>query len=821
MNIVLKNSLKNIFGKPFRTLLVVFAIFVCSLCALFCFDLSDSITKVLTNFMGSISRADFILMGNGSDVSVLPDGFPEADTMKIIGNSEMLYKPIEGEYCYVTTESLRIFGLDVDEAVDMEFMAPIDIKDGEMYVTRTFAETYGYEVGDKITIHDRAKDEVELTIGGLLPDDNKNPLIYGNTAIVNLNTSDTISCGYREADIIMIDLKDNTMIEDAKKMLEEKYPDASITDLFLTDSDMAMVGELKAVFYMLFAITFLLVIFVTASICNRIVSERMSYIGTLRSLGMSTSRTGRILLLENVLYAVLGSIPATVLYSFIRGPILDLLFFTDDGTGNSIPIEIPPYPAALVAGVIIGAVLIECLIPLKAILKALKTSVRDIIFDNRDTAYRFSKSTFIFGLVCLAIAIVTFIFKKNLILATLCLVSSVAALAFLFPRILKLVTALIRKIADKSENASWSIAAVEAISRKSTVGSGVLCATAAAMCIVVYSVSGALTDSVSDIPYDCDVVAETSDSYKYYTYIDDLEGVNDVEFVYRTMQEFSIGDEEMTTIAYFYGLPDGGYEHFSGFKDLPATLEEGSVIVDKKYANRKGLSEGDTIKITINPLSVLPFEREYKIAKITEGNSYDGGLEALIVNQNEFKALFHDNPGMALIKCEDPDAVKTLLETYGKGKYASVDTFADIVEQQNSDNAKTVAVVSAILVIALGMTAIGMISNQLLGFEGRKKECAVMLSTAMGKGKLSGILLKEVFITSVSASGVGVLVGTLLSFVIDSAMANAQSVVMEVTIDPLTVLFFFAAMTLVFTGTVLFPLKNLRKMKIAEQIKYE
>jgi ABC-type antimicrobial peptide transport system permease subunit len=635
-----------------------------------------------------------------------------------------------------------------------------------------------------------------------------------------MNTAVKLACGDTRINYIFVDVHDNTKIEDAKKMFTDTYADVSTQDLFLSDSDMKLLDEIKAVFYLMFVITFLLVIFVTASICNRIVNERMSFIGTLRSLGMSTSRTARILLLENVIYALFGSLPAVGLYSLIRDAMLGALFTLEDESGASV-FQIPPLSGALVAGVILMAIIIECLIPLKAIMKALKTSIRDIIFDNRDTAYRFSKSTFILGLVCLAIAIVTFIFKKNLILATLCLVSSVAALAFLFPRILKLVTALIRKIADKSENASWSLAAVETISRKSTVGSGVLCATAAAMCIVVYSVSGALTDSVSDIPYDCDVVAETSDSYKYYTYIDDLEGVNDVEFVYRTMQEFSIGDEEMTTIAYFYGLPDGGYEHFSGFKDLPATLEEGSVIVDKKYANRKGLSEGDTIKITINPLSVLPFEREYKIAKITEGNSYDGGLEALIVNQNEFKALFHDNPGMALIKCEDPDAVKTLLETYGKGKYASVDTFADIVEQQNSDNAKTVAVVSAILVIALGMTAIGMISNQLLGFEGRKKECAVMLSTAMGKGKLSGILLKEVFITSVSASGVGVLVGTLLSFVIDSAMANAQSVVMEVTIDPLTVLFFFAAMTLVFTGTVLFPLKNLRKMKISEQIKYE
>ena len=143
MNIVFKNSFKNIFCKPFRTLLVVFAIFVCSLCALLCFDLSESITTVLTGYMGNISRADFIVIATGSDVSTLPDGFPEADTMTIVGDNEMLYKKIDGEYCYVTTDSLRIFGLNVDEAVDMNFIAPIDIKDDEIYLTTKFAEDFG------------------------------------------------------------------------------------------------------------------------------------------------------------------------------------------------------------------------------------------------------------------------------------------------------------------------------------------------------------------------------------------------------------------------------------------------------------------------------------------------------------------------------------------------------------------------------------------------------------------------------------------------------------------------------------------------------
>jgi ABC-type antimicrobial peptide transport system permease subunit len=39
--------------------------------------------------------------------------------------------------------------------------------------------------------------------------------------------------------------------------------------------------------------------------------------------------------------------------------------------------------------------------------------------------------------------------------------------------------------------------------------------------------------------------------------------------------------------------------------------------------------------------------------------------------------------------------------------------------------------------------------------------------------------------------------------------------------DPLANLLFFVILVAAFTGTVLFPIKNLRKMKIAEQIKYE
>ena len=340
MNIILKTSLKNIFGKFFRTLLVTFSIFMCCICAMLCFDLGDSLGNIVTNYMRSVSRADFMAYAGGSDLSELPEDFPEADYMRATVNNELFYKPIDGEYCYVKIEYLNIYGLDVDEAVDLEFMKKIDIADGEMYISKEFSEDYGFNVGDKIVVHDRADEEIELTVAGIFPDDMKNPILTGNSGIVNLNTSDLLSCGYREADIVLIDVKDDSKIKEAEDILKAAHPDVSVTELFLSESENSMLAEIKAVFYLLFAITFLLVIFVTASICNRIVSERMSFIGTLRSLGMSTGRTTRILLLENVLYALMGSIPAVILYGLIRDPMLTVFFGLDSSDVMS-RLEIP------------------------------------------------------------------------------------------------------------------------------------------------------------------------------------------------------------------------------------------------------------------------------------------------------------------------------------------------------------------------------------------------------------------------------------------------------------------------------------------------
>lgn len=818
MNIVLKNSLKNIWGKPFRTLLVTFTIFMCCLSALLSFDIGNLIPRLLEGFYGNVSRADILVNSDGRDLTELPEGFPECDTMCLSTNAEALYQDIDGEYAFVSTDYFYIYGFDIDEGVDMEFIDSIELGANEMYISYDFATDFDYSVGDTYIVHDRADNEVELTVAGIFPEDLKNTVLSGYSAVVNQETSDTLSCGYRIADAILIDIADDSRIDEAKDLIKDQHPGLHITDLFINDSFMNMISQLELIFTLFFAATVLLVIFVTASICNRIVSERMSYIGTLRSFGMSSSATAGILLLENVLYAIMGAVPAAVIYTVVRNLVLSKVFGSDSAIG-SLGFDIPPVSGALIAGVIIFAIVMECLIPLRAILKALKTSIRDIIFDNRDTQYKFSKKSLVAGIIFLVLSVLLAVFNVSLVTAIICLLTSIAALALLFPRVLKLVTTAVRKISSKNNNSRWELAAVETISRKSTVGSGVLCATAAAMCLIVLEVAKVLFGVSGEIPYQSDVLAECNSSAKYYSYVDNLEGVTDTEALYFTAGYVSINGDDSNTMAFIYGIPDGGYSYYSEFDEAPDNIPDDGVVLSSDYAGRRGISEGDVISITFDNQTLLPIERELRVTALVDFTN--NGAENVLISFNTYLSIYHDRPAELLVCCDNPDTIKDTLKTYGKDMFTSVKTIEEYKAENELSSAAINAVVKAIIVVAVGMTAIGVTSNLLIGFEGRKKECAVLLSTAMDKKTLSGILFKEVLITSITASGLGVIVGTLFLNVLGKALASAEFMSLKIDVNYKMNLIFFVVLSIVFSLTVLFPIKNLKKMKISEQIKYE
>ncbi len=821
MRIILKTVFKNIFGKPLRSLLVIFSIFFCALSAMFCFDLAKTEKNLIGDLISTMTgEADLGVNMKVCDVSKLPEGLPEYNAFRLRGVNDYIYTPIDGEYCFVKMESMYIYGIDPETAVTMGYLDDADLQTGEIIITDKVADACGYNVGDMAQIHDLAGDVHELLIKDIVTADLKNLLFQDYNAVVNDETADILTCGKSVSGTMMIDIIDNTRIEEAEKILKDEFKSDNVERYALTEEMEAIMNELYGILFILFAITFLLVVFITFSICERIVGERMSFIGTLRSLGLSSAQTAFVLLLENVMYALLGSIPGVWLYLSLRGPMMSTLFDVSSA-GLDVHFDIPEVSIALVLTVVFSAILIECLIPLKAVLKALNTSIRDIIFDNRDTEYKFSKSGTVTGIVMLVIAILSLIFGKTLFGAGLCLITGVIALALLFPRILKAVTGCLTKISEKRENGKMYLASGEAMSRKSTVGSGVLCATSAAMCILIYVIAMAMSGLFNANVYDCDTIVTCSGKMKQLSFIQYLDDVNELEYVYSSMDYVLVGDDETEKTCLVIGLPEGGFKYYNALEGVPESLEDGTICIEKIWAKRNGVSIGDTIKLTFNSSGVFPIEKEYEVVSFFKMDDYESLKNNFVISESEYKSIFHDSPGYILIQSDNPDGVRDMIDKYAVGSVSKVQTKEEMIAEYEKDNASSERVLFIVIAVAMGMTCIGMITNQLIGFEGRKKECAVMVSTSMSKRTLSGVLLREMLITSITSVTSGTVVGLILTLVIKRAVDNSEAVMLYFDMNPLAVFMVYIAMIIIFTLTVLFPIKNLKKMKLSEQLKYE
>ncbi|MCR4688850.1 MAG: FtsX-like permease family protein [Saccharofermentans sp.] len=816
MNPIVKTTLKNIFGKPFRTLLVVFSIFVCSLAAVLCFDLGSAEKKLFVDLFTKVyGSADFYVTKYNI---VLPEDMPEHVTLSMYGFSETYYDNVEGEYYVAKADKVHVAGFEPDKAFEMGLCEELSIADGEVIITSDLAEKRDYAVGDTIILHDASNDGHEFTVTKIVESDPKSILFRGCSCAVNLNGASVLSCGRSYPNLFFIDIKDDADITEAQNILNREFGEDAVQFLGIDATTQQILNQTMGLLFLLFAITFLLVVFVTFSVCERIVSERMSFVGTLRSLGASNKKTCFILLCENIFYALAGSVPAVILYSIIRNPLITSITMVSV-SGENIEQEVPMLSPVLIAGVIIGAVLVECLIPLNAQLKALHTSIRDIIFDNRDTEYKLNNKRSIAGFILTLISLLCFFGRSNIFVASICIFTGVIGLALLMPLILKKVSDLVFKLARRLGDESMALAARESSARKSTVSSAVLCATSVTLCVIVYTLGMSFAVLMDTSIYDCDVIAICMDKEKYFTYIDDLEGVTQTETIYAEMDSVFVGEAEIYTQV--FGYPEGGYELYRGLSGLPDKIESGTVYLENSWANRNGYSVGDTIKYTFDPYGVFPIEKTFTVAGFFKIANSDALQNNICISEKDYHDVFHSLVDRILIRCEDPDAVSGLVGKYSAGVIGDVQTYDEYAAENEASNRSSRMIFSTIIIAALGMTFVGMVSNQLIGFVGRKKECAIMIATSMSKKKLIGVLTKEMLIASIAASLTGAIAGTYLIYIVAYAVASSDAISLTINVHPLFNLIFCLAIIPVFALTVLFPVKHLRKIRISEELKYE
>ena len=817
MKILIKHTLNNIFKKPVRALLLIICVAVTVISAYLVFDMNVSATaSIQSYFTRMVGKCDAQIRCPGGIKDEYYDGAPECTKIPFYEKTELLYKRDSTQYSYVLTENAGVYGIDFQKACELKiFENKYELEDDEVIISEKYAEDCALKEGEELVLHDKYNRDVKFTIAKIMTEKNFFTETNQYAAVVNLNAFLVLEANEtsRPSECI-IDVKDDDRVDEFVEKIKENVPGVYCRNLSSVGAEAA--AQLKSLFVVIFILSFLLVIFITISLSERIVCERMSVIGTLRSLGISRSLTSGILLAENIFYGLTGAVAGTVLYMFIRKPLLSEIIRFGDG---SSPV-VKPVSVSTIIIVLAGAVFFECAAPVSALVKALKTSIRDIIFDNRDTEYRFSKVQTVSGIILLITGVITyFAGKKSMIVSTISLISLVISLSLIMPWILKAASKLWCFVSDKAKLPVLKLAAVEISSKKSTVSSAVLCVTAVCLSITMYVFSVSVTTWIEKTGYKADVMLfDLSLEKSQYTFVENIDGVNSVDYMYETYERVEVNGEKKDEDFNMIALPDKQF--FDMIPDYPDSLDRDKFVMDKKFADKYKIKKGDTVDFTLHSDGIFPEHVSLTLTGFINTKHYDDTMPVLVINKDLFIEQYYDYPSAVLLKCDDPENVLETIKSHSVGSTDEYYTQDSYVEYMRQMNASIPGVLSVLLTIGVLLTIIGSSGNQIIGFEGRKREYAVLYSTSMNRKNLRHLIFLENSLSSLTAVVTAVFSGFFVTKLVERIL-DVIELSVEITVGIGT----FAAAGLVFWIILMFtcisPLRSLRKMNTANELKYE
>ncbi|MGN1137439.1 MAG: ABC transporter permease [Oscillospiraceae bacterium] len=821
MGIILKHTIKNIFKRPGRTFLLTFCIFLCSISASLCLDMTGSVQRLFSNFFSDIVGSTDIEFINltSIDEEIFKE-LPENRYLLFSNSSTPFFRRDPQMYSFAIKTDVNIMSTDLKKAYDMKvLLTEMELTENETAMTKELAELLGYSVGDTIEFYDDFGEKQEFTVkqlierGGIISD--RDICIISPEGMARLTGGEII---YLQA---LIDFVDDKDADAAEEYLKEHYPESEVLNVRHNEDIDEAVNQISILFYTMFAVCLLVVIIITVTVAERIMSERMSVVGTFRSLGISQHKTVFILMLENITYALIGSVPGIIVYEAVREPFLNSIFVS-----NTDSLDFGAMSIGVKFAVIIGAVVLESACTIKEIVAASRTAIRDIIFLNKDTEFRFSQVKSAVGGIALAVGIVLVFVNNSAAASIVCFIALVLGLYLMFPYVSVYGARLFEMLFEKAGMSAARLGAAEAGTKKSTVASSALIAAAASVCMLIFIFSDSLYGLFSGETFDTDIVMQgTSKEDFLYDYVDDLEGVISTENVYyMPFSYLEVNGKEIKNAAVLGDDhdPANGTRQFCAIEGMPEKVNDDEFYCSKTFADEAGIKLGDTVELNVNSDSFIPRKLTLKLSGYINTVYFDPTGKGVMLSRENYIACNSDVPMYILVRCEEGYADKLVeaISKYSSGTIDEVKTYPSYIEQMEKENASETSMIKMLGFIGLALTFVGVVSNQLIGFESRKRENAVLLSVAMDKRKLRKMLLVETVISSLLPIVVSVPIGMLLSLPIKSIMFSTGTE-LPLVFDLPELFGLTVILLIVFSLTVLFPYKSLRKMKISEQLKYE
>ncbi|MBE5927440.1 MAG: ABC transporter permease [Lachnospiraceae bacterium] len=818
MKIVLKHILKNILEKKLRSILIIISLIVATTVFVLNLTLPDEIVLKMQETMRSI-------FGN-ADVSITTVENFSLDDLNM-GDEEIIAVGITGINGYISDKQVMILGTDIDTAKEIKMLGNDvnTLNKNEIVMTDKQAKKHGYNLNDTIefTYEDKTysfKLVKLIKSKGFMSLDREFPVFLANIDVIN-EIKEAKTSNYSE---LYIDVKNDKNINDFTDYIKKNNENYIVEMLNDTESIEEALSYISYIMLMIFALASIMIFFVVSSLTKIIIAERMPVIGTFRSIGATKYKMNAILILENTIYGLIGGIIGSICGYIINSNAASLFITTSGVELSNKTSEMSPITIFL--GILFSIVL-EFFISFRAILKANKKPIKDIIFNIQSTRYIIRNRRIIIGTLLLTMAFIIGLLNSdsNLLTTFIQIIALIVGIANLVPLIVRGMALAFSFICKKIGFASGVIAGKNISYNKMIISSTRLITISLALMISILTISNSFAKSFEAFKYiwDADVmVMNVSKPAKEYEKLTELEGVKKIEFLYYYMYgsiTYNDGKEFKGSSPCIVGLD----KPIDGIKEINyniSTLKDDEILIDEIYAQKNNIKLNDILKMKFD---VLNKEVTYKVVGFVNSVYFSTTRSILVVNLSSYLDNFTDIPVWVQVVANDGtdlQKLKTTIKDEIKEVAVQIMTFDEYVDEQEASTTSVMSLFYIIIGLAVILSFVGIVNNQIIGFIQRKKELAVLNSTCMSKGQLKRMLILEVLVANAISCVIAILTGYFATGMLDSFL-EGMSMYIAISYDWLFVLKFVGLIYVILMLTLVIPSRKINKMNIVNEIKYE
>ena len=820
MKVFLKYISKNMLEKKGRFFLLLFSI---AISAALLVASTGMVDVILDSFSGESAKVADVTI-----VSKADDPYMKQENVDTAGLKDLTYE-LQTTGVKNEDDKIKYVGLHGRKSYDgalvegtAEFLG--SETQPSCILSKRIADELSLKTGDSLKLF-LAGEEISLKVKALSANEN---LFYGDT-----KTSYSILVPYEYMNqklqaeggynAILGNVEEGTST-DFVKSFNEGHKDLEAIDHMTT---VVVDSSLNIGLYSMMAIVVIVSCIIIHGVFKLIMTERLSVIGTFMSQGATKKKVERIVLLEGLLYGVLGGIVGCAIGEvllFWIGRMTSPL--ADYGIYNEFKIN----PTFIAVGMIFSIVLsvVSAYFPVRSVRKLV---VKDVILNRAEKKRSNRIVKPIIGAALLGFSVLVFFLNDTVINVTALLgfFGAYAGVVLLVPTLVKWITGLLARVFKG--NATIFLALNNIRSSKLLRNNIVLIVVSLGSVLMIGSFGTSMTKLVKDaydkMAYDYDVDSVMAIDPNHATtdmIIEKLETTDGIDkaSICPTYYAEAKADGEM---AFATGVDPKAYETLLNDYFLFAENEgyqefkkaEGNVVVlTTKVADKIDKKVGDTITLDINAHEV-PF----RVIGIYDGKAYNNGL-SILVNQDILKQEFNikEANNIYFSVSGDPVKVENSLKSYLASLGSTYMTKAEEAKQNDDNNQQMVTLFEIISYLAMIIASIGVFNNITICFLQRKRELAVMASVGMNKGGRRHLILAE----SLICVALSILIATPFAFLLADMLTGFCyfiGIAMDIFFDWSTVPLYAAVITgVIFIASLSTMIKS-RKLSIVQELKYE